>query len=217
MRLKFELTGETAILFHADDVIQGDSLKAWRENPDNAAQSVRGDDRSPAWTWMSYLYSDGSHLAIPGDNLMAALRWAGAKMILKKMETYKSLTQSGLLISSEFCTFRGPKGTISMAALDKIKSQSFAEQAASVKELGFSLYVKRAKIGTAKHVRVRARFDEWTLSGQIEILNSDISLDALRRIFDIAGDRAGLLDWRPSSKQSPGPFGRFTAKLTASK
>jgi hypothetical protein len=217
MRFEFKLTGSTAILFHADDVVLSDSLKEWRNDTVNKNNSVAGDDRTPPWTWQTYLYRDAKHLAIPSDNLMAAIRWAGAKIILKKQETYKSITQSGLFIITEYCDFVGPEGKVSVLDLAKMYDLTFAEQAAAAKKLGFSLFVKRAKIGTSKHIRVRARFDEWSISGVIEIRNADIKPVILQQIFDIAGDRAGLLDWRPSSKQSPGPFGRFTTQLKAIK
>jgi hypothetical protein len=213
MKFAFKLTGLTPILFHADDVMQSDRLDEWRKDPDNAAQSVKGDDRSPPWTWHTYLYGDGANLCIPSDNLLVALRWAGAKVILKKNETYKSLTQSGLLIDSEYVRFDGPKGQVRLAEIKRMEGRSFAEQAQAVKALGFSLFVKRAKIGQSKHVRVRARFDEWSANGVIEIINPDLQPATLKQIGDIAGDRAGLLDWRPSSKQSPGPFGRFSFQL----
>lgn len=212
MKFEFVLTGQMPILFHADDIVAADALKEWRENPENANQSIRGDDRSPPWTWMTYLYSDGEFLSIPGDNLMAALRWAGAKLILKKTTTYKVLSQSGLVLASEYIDFSGPLGPVKMADIDNLKSMSFSEQSRAVQDLGFSLFVKRAKVEKKKHARVRARFKDWSASGVIEILNPDIKPDALSKIFDIAGI-GGLLDWRPSSPEKPGPFGRFTAKL----
>jgi hypothetical protein len=216
MKFDFQLTGVMPILFHADDIFAGDALKAWRDDPDNANRSVKGDDRSPPWSYQAFLYFDGAYLTIPSDNVMASLRWAGAKIPLKK-GTYKELTQSGLLISTEYCKFAGPKGPVRMADLHKIRDLDFAKQADAVKAMGFSLFCKRATIGQAKHVRVRARFDEWSLGGTVEIVNADVTPEVLRRIFEIAGDRSGLLDWRPSSKKGPGPFGRFSTSLKPAK
>jgi hypothetical protein len=32
-------------------------------------------------------------------------------------------------------------------------------------------------------------------------------------MFAIAGQYAGILDWRPSSPKSPGPYGKYSARL----
>lgn len=214
MRFDFTLTGVTPLLIHADNIEMADLLTEWRKDPKNKNQSVPGDDRSPPWSWQCYLYlSDKGQFTIPSELIMAAIRYAGARVILKKQLTFKSLSQSGLLIDTEFCDFAGPKGSITLKAIEAIRDKPFAEQSEAVKALGFTLYTKRAKVGQGKHIRVRARFDQWTVRGQIEIVDPDISADNLRTIFHIAGDKAGLCDWRPSAKQSPGPHGRFSVDL----
>lgn len=213
----FVLTGATPILLHADDVEQADVLQAWRKAPENKGKSVAGDDRSPPWTWQTYLYHDGEYLAMPSDNIMVALRHAAAKIIMKKQQSFKSASQSGLMILDEFCDFEGPKGRVKIAALDSFKDSEFSEHARRVQDLGFRLFVKRAPVGSSKHVRVRARFDEWAVKGRIQINDSTITPVVLRQMFELAGQYAGLCDWRPSSPKSPGPYGRFTATLKESK
>ena len=78
--------------------------------------------------------------------------------------------------------------------------------------MGFSLFVKRAKIGNAKHIRVRPRFENWSCTGDITILDSQISKEILQSILDICGQYKGLGDWRPGAK-TPGPFGMFKATV----
>jgi hypothetical protein len=216
-RFDFELTGRTACLFHADDVEAADELKAWRNDPENKKASVAGDDRSPPWTWMSYLYHDGEYLCMPGANIMVALRHAAAKITMKGKTSFKSASQSGLFIPDEFCEFRGPNGRVALADVLKLRDLPFAEQAKAVQPLGFRLFVKRAKVNNKKHVRVRARFDAWSVRGSVEILDPIITPEVLRQMWELAGRYAGLLDWRPSSKESPGPYGIFDAKLKAVK
>ena len=92
MKVAFELTGEMPLLMHSDDVEAADELKEWRKDPANKDLSVAGDDRSPAWTWQTYLYSDGEHVTIPGANLMVNLRTAATQIILKKQKTFKELS-----------------------------------------------------------------------------------------------------------------------------
>jgi hypothetical protein len=77
---EFVLKCLSPILTHNDDVMASDELAAWRKDPKNKSVSVPGDDRSPPWTWMTYLYHDGVRLAMPQDNIMCALRHAGAKV-----------------------------------------------------------------------------------------------------------------------------------------
>jgi hypothetical protein len=212
MKAEFILTGEMPLLMHPDDVEASDSLRAWRQDPANKNASVAGDDRSPAWTWQTNLYSDGEFVTVPSANLMVAMRQAGSQMILKKQKTYKEISQSGLLIPTEYLHF-SLDGTRQIAIADchKLRDFPFSKQADAVRAMGFRLFVKRAKIGTSKHVRVRPRFDAWQIRGTIAVLTPDISWEVLGTLFDLAG-RVGLCDWRPGCK-TPGPYGMFTAKL----
>lgn len=209
--LGFELTGIMPLLMHADDIDAADTLMAWRKDPANKNVSTAGDDRSPAWTWQTYCYSDGTHLAMPSENIMVALRQAGSQLILKKQKTYKEISQSGLLITTEFCEFRTGGKLVAVDKLRAMKDKPFAQQAAEAQKHGFKLFCKRAKIGTSKHVRVRPRFDSWSVSGRIQILANEITPEVLAQLFDLAG-RVGLCDWRPGCK-TPGPFGMFSAKV----
>lgn len=211
MKLRFELTGEMPLLMHNDDVEQSDALQAWRKDPQNKVKSVAGDDRSPAWTWHTYCYHDGRNLAMPSANVAVCLRQAGAKMILKGNKTFKELTQSGMLIDTEFCEFLVAGQPVGIDKLLAIRDRPFTEQADAVRDLGFKLFVKRAKVGQSKHVRVRPRFDEWTVRGTLTIFSDDLKPEIVRQIFDLAG-RVGLCDWRPGCK-TPGPFGMFTATV----
>lgn len=52
----------------------------------------------------------------------------------------------------------------------------------------------------------RPRFDEWKLAFSMESDNSMFSPATVRELVDLAGQRIGLGDYRPSRK---GPFGRF--------
>lgn len=217
---EFEIRKRSAILFHADNVEAADELEAWRKDPDNKKSSVPGDDRSPAWTWQKYLYFDPDGLlAVPAENLMVALRSAAAKIPMKRQETFKRVSQSGLMVTGprhvEFCEFIGPKGPVREADIGALRGLRFREQAEAVQDLGFKLFVKRAVVGSAKHVRVRARFDEWAVRGVATVTDPIITPEVLGRMFAIAGQQVGLLDWRPAAPKSPGPYGRFTCDLRA--
>lgn len=211
-RAAFELIGEMPLLMHWDNIEGGDLLKEWRQDPANKNQSVPGDDRSPPWTWQTYLYTDGEFVTMPQDNIMGALMYGGAQVILKKQKTFKELSQSAILIATEHCKFTFGDKQLSMADVLAMRDKPFAKQAEACQKLGLRLFCKRAKIGSSKHVRVRPRFDAWKVSGELEVTSNDLPFETLQLIFNYAG-RSGLGDWRPSSPKRPGPYGMFTAKL----
>jgi len=55
-------------------------------------------------------------------------------------------------------------------------------------------------------VRHRPRFDKWECEFELDYENTLLEEKQVRKIVDDAGDRVGLLDFRPEKK---GPFGRF--------
>jgi hypothetical protein len=55
-------------------------------------------------------------------------------------------------------------------------------------------------------VRYRPRFDKWQVSFTMEYDDALMTEAQLRRVVDDAGERVGLLDFRPEKK---GMFGRF--------
>ena len=216
MLFDFELVGLTPFLGHADDVEAADDLEAWRKDPGNKSLSKAGDDRSPAWTWLTYAYHDGEYLAMPQENIMASIMKAAANFTMKGQKSFKAESMASIVIPAEYCRLIGPKGQVSVEKLQAIAQRpKFKEHADAVQDFGFKLFVKRAKVGQSKHVRVRPRFDDWRVEGQIDVDTNEIPEDTFRLIFEYAGNKCGLGDWRPSAPKSPGPYGRFTVKLKA--
>lgn len=217
MKIHFELRGLNPLLMHRDDVESADALDAWRKAPENRDQSRAGDDRSPPWTWMTYLHrDDAGDVAVPTDMLMSCLRSAGARVPLKGKKTFKEATQNGLMISTEYLRFSyGDGRTLNVRDLQSLMGRSFADHSDAVRNVhGFRLFVKRAVIGRSKHVRVRPRFDQWSVEGDLVIVDPRlITLDVLTRIFEIAGG-LGLGDWRPNSPRGGGVFGMFQTNVS---
>ena len=213
MKFKFVLKGLSPLLVHADDVQLSDNVKAWQMDPVNKPLSVPGDDRSPAWTWQTYCYTDGEHLTVPADCLTACLIQAAAQVSLKGKKTFKEAVACGLFLKDDHMPILIKGKPISARGVTALTDLTFAEQAEGAKKLGFDLYVKRAKVGQAKHVRVRPRFSDWELKGEIHILAKEITEVHLRQIFDIAAFYKGLCDWRPGSPKKPGRFGRFAVEM----
>lgn len=214
-RYQITLTGERDLLLHHDNIDFSERVKKWQKDPAKRAKSVAGDDRSPAWTWIGCLYHDRKQIVIPSDNLMTVLR-EGAKRVStgKRGGTFKSQSQSSILINEESWPLLVNGESVDwMEVVNLGDEEDFEKHQKVVAGFGFELFVKRAKIGNSKHVRVRPRFQNWSCSGTVTILDDTITRDTLEMILSQAGRFAGLGDWRPSSPKSPGPFGTFTAKL----
>lgn len=213
----FTLTGAMPLLMHASDFIASDIVTDWRKDPANK-HTAKGDDREPAWTWQTYLYHNDKEVVMPADNIMAALRAAGTQIILNGKKTFKELTQVGLIISGEYCTFTSNDKPVSMEFIRRIHDLPFIDQARACKEEGFQLFGKRCKPSSssnARHIRIRPRFDHWKVSGQIIVAAAEFTQPKLNELFTIAG-RMGLGDWRPNCK-TPGPYGQFTSVITPAK
>jgi hypothetical protein len=217
------ITGLSPLLMHWDNIAWSETLTKWQKDPANKKTSTKGDDRSPAWGWLGYMYADQGLAVIPSDNLMTAIREGGAKIPHRKgkgSETYKKYTQSCLLVNEVAWPVIVNGNTINTKEIfDALRDEmDFDIHAKYVAERGFNLFCKRAQIGAAKHVRVRPRFDQWEASGSITVMDDEqIPGDLLQQILEQAGAFCGLCDWRPSSPKSPGPFGRFSVTVKRNK
>lgn len=209
------LTGETPLLMHQDNLQWAEAMKKWSKDPANKSESVAGDDRSPAWRWIGNLYVENNIIVMPSDNLMTMLREGGKRCPTGKgQSTFKAQTQSGIMVDQSAWPVCVNNQQISYTPIDNlIGNKNFEDHEYAVSKLGFTLFVKRAKIGMAKHVRVRPRFDTWTCSGSVTVFDDMITTEVLRDIIKFAGFYAGIGDWRPSSPKSPGSFGKFSATI----
>ena len=216
-RWQITLEGETPLLMHHDNINFSEKVRAWQKDPANRLVSVAGDDRTPAWSWLGSLYHDGKYVGMSSDNVMTMLREGGAKVPTgSKNETYKRQTQSGI-VPDEICPPLFVNGNrIPVEPLMELEGEDdFSEHLRVVEDMGFELLVKRAKVGTSKHIRVRPMFRSWTLVTTLLVPDpkeSGITRDVLQKILDKAGSLCGLGDWRPSSR-TPGQFGRFKATV----
>lgn len=209
------LIGQTPLLMHNDNLTWAEVMAKWSLDPANKKNSVAGDDRSPACRWIGNLYTESGKVVIPSDNIMTVLREGGAKCPTgKRGGTFKRQTQSGLVVDQSAWPLLVNGKEISYSPIDAlIEEKDFQEHAKTSSTLGFTLFVKRARIGQAKHVRVRPRFDNWEASGSITVFDETITKDVLQMILLNAGQYCGIGDWRPSSPKSPGPWGKFIAEV----
>lgn len=216
-RYEVTIEGQTPLLMHHDNLAWDTVLKKWVLDPANKKNGIAGDDRSPAFRWIGYLYRtvNGISPAIPSDNIMTMLREGGAKCPTGKgQQTFKAITQSGLIVDqSEWALIdpRTGKPYNIKGVDDLVQEPDYIAHEAWAANHGFELFAKRAKVGSNKHVRVRPRFDHWAAAGTITVMESRITADVLQNILTFGGVYSGIMDWRPSSPKSPGVFGRFTA------
>lgn len=212
-----EITGLSPLLMHQDNIAFGEKVTAWTKDPANKGLSAAGDDRTPAWTWIGYLYHDGRTVGMPSDNIMTMLREGGAKIIKKGKETFKKATQSGIILDQQQFDLTIDDKKISVEPIRAlIGNNDFNLHLDTAESLGFELLVKRAAVGRAKHIRVRPMFRKWSLAGSLTVLDEELSglnHKMLQTVFDQAGALCGLGDWRPSSGSS-GTFGRFETTVT---
>ena len=212
------ITGKTPLLMHHDNIEWADFMDEWKNNPESKKGSKAGDDRSPAWRWLGCVYHDGKTLGIPQANIMRSLMEGGAMVPVpggKMGKTFKSQTQSGMMSVEPFWALHVNGKPIEWAGIERLKDiDKFAGHKVAARELGFELLVKRAKVGSSKHVRVRPQFAAgWVASGSLAVWDEQIDQRSLASILEYAGQYKGLGDWRPGGR-TPGPYGTFEAKIS---
>jgi hypothetical protein len=213
-RYKITITGEQPLLHHQDSIEWADVMDSWRKDEDNKKNSKAGDDRSPAWRWLGSLYHDGTQIIIPTANIMRSLMEAGAMMpVGTGKKTYKAQTQSGILPDSVGWPLLIDGKPVPVAGLlELVGEKEFAKHQQAATDLGFGLFLKRARIGDSKHVRVRPKFDRYSASGMLTVTDEQISRLVLERIVSIAGRYKGIGDWRPGGR-TPGSYGMFSGTV----
>jgi len=216
--VRVEITGTMPLLMHADNIDWADKMEEWKNNPSNKAKSKAGDDRTPPWRWIGCLNFDdfdSGVVTIPSEYIMRSIMGGAAQVSTGKgKSTFKAQSQSGLLCADFHWPLLINGKPVSIKAVKECLSmETFTENCEHVKDLGFSLFTKRAKIGASKHVRVRPRFDNWSAAGEILIVDDQITVPILQTILEIAGRVKGLGDWRPGCA-TPGPFGMFKATVS---
>lgn len=213
------ITGKTPFLMHHDNVEWADFMDEWRAKPENKKFSKPGDDRTPAWRWLGCLYHDEKQLVIPQSNVMKCLMEGGAMVPVsggKNGKTFKAQTQSGMMSVEPNWTLLIGGRPIAWADLEALKNQKlFTEHKRAARALGFELLVKRAAVGSSKHIRVRPQFaGGWQAVGHVMVWDEQITVEVLRDIFEYAGQYKGIGDWRPGAPKKPGPYGTFEAKIS---
>ncbi|MCL4837860.1 MAG: hypothetical protein KJ058_07840 [Thermoanaerobaculia bacterium] len=185
------LTGTTPLLLHHDNIPWADRMEVWKNDPESKKKSRAGDDRSPGFRWIGCLYHDDNVVSLPSEVLMP-LAMQGGMMVpvpgAKGNKNFKSQTQSGSMIGEPFWPLLVNGKTIPMARINSLlHEEDFEKHQDLAARLGFMLFVKRAKVGMSKHIRVRPRFDHWSAGGTLNVWDDQLTLGVLRQIWTYAG------------------------------
>src|SRR4029077_13454820 len=153
-----------------------------------------GSTMTPREEAETKLYTHDGAPMIPGENLMACLIAAGVFVRLdgkRQISTGKSTVLPGLMSLLDFI--------LPVWVPDSKKS---AKWEADVR--------KGVNPNGGEAVAIcRPRFDAWSFEARILIEENEIGENAIRDLWDKAGKRCGLGDFRPSHK---GIFGRFVVE-----
>ena len=210
------LTGDTPLILHNDDIDWADAMETWKNDPANKNKSKAGDDRTPAFRWIGCLYKNAEYVCMNTANIMRSIMEGGAMVPVprgKSGKTFKSQTQSGIFPEFSQWPITVAGKPIPIGPINALKAETnFSAHQEKVADMGFSLFLKRAKIGQSKHIRVRPIFETWQVSGILTVGDDQITPAALEEILSYAGRYKGLGDWRPGGK-TPGPYGTYTPSL----
>lgn len=211
----YEVTvrGSSPLILHRDDIEWADQMDAWKDDPANKRKSRAGDDRTPAWRYIGCFYHDGEFIGIETDNFQKCFMEGGAMVPVpggKNGKTFKSQTQSGMALAGSLVPVLVNGKKIHWKRISALENEpSLLTHKHALEELGFELKIKRAAVGSSKHIRVRPMFPQWAMAFRLAVWDEQLTEGALRDIISFSGQYKGIGDWRPSSKKSPGPHGRF--------
>lgn len=208
------IEGRTPMIVHADNIEWADRMEAWKRDPANRGKSKAGDDRTPPYRWLGSLYHHGGQITVPTENLMRSVMTGGALVPTGRgQKTFKAQTQSGIIAPDIHWPLLNRGAAVPTAPLfADFETRTWEQWNTLVESMGFQLFLKRARIGPAKHVRVRPKFDAWSLTGSLVVLDEAITETVLTQILEYAGRFGGLCEWRPGCR-TPGPYGMYTATV----
>jgi len=193
MIVNIQCRGITPLLTNrmSESVLEGLRTKTKKPKAANI-----GTTRTPREEASEKVYLHGGKCALPGENLMACLICAGAFIRLdgkRMVSTAKSTLLPGFM-------------SLLTPVIMLVDPDSLRKEAAWEPDVR-----KGTNPNGGEAVAIcRPRFDRWAFESQIEIDENEIGENAIRDLWDKAGRRIGLGDFRPQRK---GIFGRFVVEV----
>ena len=192
MNIEIKCRGITPLLTNrmSESVLEG--LRTKIKKPKAAGI---GHTRTPREEAAEKVYLVQNKASLPGENLMACLIVAGAFIRLdgkRMVSTAKSTLLPGLMTL----------GTPTLFLVDPDNRKLEAKWEPDVRK-------GTNPNGNEAVAICRPRWDRWAFECQIEINELEIGENAIRDLWDKAGKRVGLGDFRPQRK---GIFGQFVVE-----
>ena len=183
--LKFRLTSESPLLMHSGqlaDPMNG-FTKALKKVSGKRMKTEADFEELARIEYLGGLYvgADGEPI-IPADAIEAMLVEA-----FKKSKQGKTAKAGVYVTKDAKLQYTGPKTPDTLWSDPKHR------------------FVKAVRVGTAKVMRTRPIFPEWSAEIEVHYLDDVIDKSAVADAVNVAGRLVGLLEWRPK-------FGRFDAK-----
>jgi hypothetical protein len=167
------------------------TLEGLRTKVKTAKNKDVGHVRTPRQDAEGKVYTHDDKPMIPGENLMSCLIAAGVFVRLdakRQISTGKGTLLPGLMSLLDFI--------VPLLDPDTGKPSKWEPDVRQ----------GRNPNGGEAVAICRPRFDRWSFSVRIEIDPNEIGENAIRGLWDLAGKRIGLGDFRPARK---GIFGQF--------
>jgi hypothetical protein len=180
--LKFKITGVAPLLMHNGQTADplNPHSRAIAEITSKRKKTEADHAEIARREWYAGLYLHGSQPCIPAEAIEAALVKGAMK------EKQGPAAKAGLIVEDNCrLLYKGPRDP------DELWQNET-----------FRLRVP-AKVGTARVIRTRPIFREWSAELVVKFLPSLLNEKDIRSFLVTAGEQIGLLDWRPR-------FGRFS-------
>lgn len=171
------------------------TLEGLRTKVKAAKNKDVGHVRTPREDAAPKIYGTDERPIIPGENLMACLIEAGVFVRLdakRQISTGKATILPGLMSLLDF----------ELPLVDPDSGEPCKWEP--------DLRKGTNPNGNEAVAICRPRFDRWAFFAKIEIDEREIGENAIRSLWDLAGRRRGLGDFRPARK---GIFGQFVVEL----
>jgi hypothetical protein len=192
MIINIKCRGITPLLTNRmnDEVLEGLRTKTKKPKAANI-----GSTRTRREEASEKIYLCKNKACLPGENLMACLISAGAFI---RLDGKRMMSNAKSTLLPGFLTLLTP-------------SLMLVDPDDEMKEAVWDPDVRKGTNpnGNEAVAVCRPRWDRWAFAAQIEIDTAEIGENAIRDLWDKAGRRIGLGDFRPQRK---GIFGRFVVE-----
>lgn len=179
--LKFTITGVSPLLMHNGQLV--DPLNYYsqklKEVTKKRAKTDADQEEMGRIEFFGGLYLSGGEPCIPGEMLEACLIKGAMK------EKRGPQAKAAILVDANHpLKYEGPR-----APDDLWKDERFRLRVP-------------VKVGQAKIMRTRPKFEDWSADVEIKFLPSLLNSKEIKSFLETAGEQIGIGDWRPR-------FGRF--------